>query len=65
MMPAEPRAAAPRRHTAEPAVALFVQPVEKAAEPRNPVHEPERRVVGFGDDLPAFLARAPRAAAGA
>jgi superfamily II DNA/RNA helicase len=30
--------------------------------PRQPEHdaEPERKIVGFGDDLPAFLARAPR-----
>jgi hypothetical protein len=45
-------------------VALFVQPVaEKAAAPRGPAHQPERRIVGFGDDLPAFLARPPRVAA--
>jgi superfamily II DNA/RNA helicase len=62
-VPAEPRAAAPRPHAAEPAVALFVRaPGAKAAEPRDPVHQ-EPRVVGFGDDLPAFLARAPRVAA--
>ncbi len=55
--------AAPRRDSAPPAVALFAQPaVEPAAPPRNPA-QPERRVVGFGDDLPAFLARAPRVAA--
>jgi hypothetical protein len=34
-------------------------------EPRRPRpserdSEPDRKVVGFGDDLPAFLARAPR-----
>src|SRR5205823_13495092 len=50
------------RGAAEP-VALFAQPAAKpAAEPRTPA-QPDRRVVGFGDDLPAFLARAPRVAA--
>ncbi len=48
--------AEPRRDIAEPAVAVFPAP---PAQPR----QPERRVVGFGDDLPAFLARAPRVAA--
>jgi hypothetical protein len=44
-------------------VALFAQPAAPpAAEPRHPA-QPEPRVVGFGDDLPAFLARAPRVAA--
>src|SRR5712691_4553816 len=51
--------AEPSRGIAEPAVAVFPQP---AAQPRQPA-QPERRVVGFGDDLPAFLARAPRVAA--
>jgi superfamily II DNA/RNA helicase len=51
--------AEPRRDAAQPAVALFAQP---AAEPLHPA-QPEPRVVGFGDDLPAFLARAPRVAA--
>jgi hypothetical protein len=51
-----------RRDTVEPAVALFAKPAAKpSAEPRNPP-PPEERVVGFGDDLPAFLARAPRVA---
>jgi superfamily II DNA/RNA helicase len=60
---AEPSRAEPSRATGEPAVALFAQPAAKPpAEPRNPA-QPERRVVGFGDDLPAFLARAPRVAA--
>ncbi len=35
---------------------------QPAAPPRQPAPA-ERRVVGFGDDLPAFLARAPRVAA--
>jgi superfamily II DNA/RNA helicase len=61
--PAERRPAVPRRDSGEPAVALFAQPAaEPAAGPRNSA-QPERRVVGFGDDLPAFLARAPRVAA--
>ena len=51
--------AEPRRDIAEPAVAVFAAP---AAQPRHPP-QPERRVVGFGDDLPAFLARPPRVAA--
>jgi superfamily II DNA/RNA helicase len=60
---AQPRRAEPRRATAQPAVALFAQPAaEPRAEPRDPA-QPEGRVVGFGDDLPAFLARAPRIAA--
>jgi hypothetical protein len=53
----------PRHDSGEPAVALFAQPAAKPApETRNPA-QPEGRVVGFGDDLPAFLARAPRVAA--
>ncbi len=56
-----PVPAEPRRDTAEPAVAVFAQPVAEPAA-RQPA-QPERRVVGFGDDLPAFLARAPRVAA--
>jgi hypothetical protein len=51
-----------RRENARPPVAVFAQPAAKPA-PRDPA--PEHRVVGFGDDLPAFLARAPRVAAGA
>jgi len=51
--------AEPRGKIAEPAVAVFGPP---AAAPRRP-EQPEGRVVGFGDDLPAFLARAPRVAA--
>jgi superfamily II DNA/RNA helicase len=51
--------AEPRGKIAEPAVAVFAP---SAAAPRHP-EQPERRVVGFGDDLPAFLARAPRVAA--
>jgi superfamily II DNA/RNA helicase len=45
-----------RKERSEAPVALF---------PRRPPRRPhaEERVVGFGDDLPAFLARAPRVAA--
>jgi superfamily II DNA/RNA helicase len=61
--PTTPGQDAPRHNGGEPAVALFAQPAaEPPAEPRNAA-QPERRVVGFGDDLPAFLARAPRVAA--
>ena len=49
-----------RIDNAEPAVALFPRPATRPA-PKPPV-QPEPRVVGFGDDLPAFLARAPRVA---
>ena len=66
--------AEPRVDTVEPAVALFPRPLARPApEPRpqmqpqmqpehRPEHRAEHRVVGFGDDLPAFLARAPRVA---
>jgi superfamily II DNA/RNA helicase len=53
----------PRRDIAQPAVAVFAPPAATlAAAARDPA-QPEHRVVGFGDDLPAFLARAPRVAA--
>src|SRR4051794_1217928 len=59
----------PRRETSEPTVMVFPRPApepRRRREPeRRPEQGPERRVVGFGDDLPAFLARAPRAVAGA
>jgi superfamily II DNA/RNA helicase len=72
--PAEKREARPRRTErpqAEPRpaaahdnVAVFPRP---AAEPRRRPErrqsEPEHRVVGFGDHLPAFLRRAPKVAA--
>jgi len=62
--PTEPRERAtpaePRERAAEP-VAVFPKPVAKTERPA----QPDRRVVGFGDDLPAFLRRAPRVAAGA
>ena len=35
-------------------------PEPRRRRPPERVAEPERRVVGFGDDLPAFLARPPR-----
>jgi superfamily II DNA/RNA helicase len=54
--------AEPPLHTAEPPVALLPPPAARpAAKPR----QEESQVVGFGDDLPAFLRRAPRVAAGA
>jgi len=69
------RAAEPRTTAARPAkesnVAVFPRPAAQPAprrpqaEPRRQQPEPEHRVVGFGDDLPAFLRRAPRVAAGA
>jgi hypothetical protein len=47
---------------------VFPQPAPEPRHKRQPERRteqgPERRVVGFGDDLPAFLARAPRAVAG-
>jgi superfamily II DNA/RNA helicase len=57
--------AEPHVDTVEPAVALFPRPAARPApEPRRQSQpQPEHRVVGFGDDLPAFLARAPRVAA--
>ena len=57
-----PAPAEPRRHVAEPEVAMFAQPAAAPMRPRHP-EQPDHRVVGFGDDLPAFLARAPRVAA--
>jgi superfamily II DNA/RNA helicase len=63
-----PAPAAPRREAAEPTVMVFPQPAPEPRHRRQPERRteqgPERRVVGFGDDLPAFLARAPRAVAG-
>jgi superfamily II DNA/RNA helicase len=64
--PAEPRPAPVRavKGTAvkETNVAVFPGPAPRPA-PRRPQPEPEHRVVGFGDDLPEFLRRAPRIAA--
>jgi superfamily II DNA/RNA helicase len=61
---AQPRAAAHDPAGAHDNVAVFPRP---AAEPRHRPErrqtEPEHRVVGFGDDLPAFLRRAPKVAA--
>ena len=50
-----PRLTGPRPDQSQAAVTVFAQP---AGQPR----QPERGVVGFGDDLPAFLARPPRVA---
>jgi superfamily II DNA/RNA helicase len=59
----------PRREASEPTVMVFPRPAPEPRRRRQPERRPEqgpeRRVVGFGDDLPAFLARAPRAVAGA
>src|SRR5437763_7217365 len=56
--------AEPRRPAAEDNVTVFPRPAtepRRRPEPRQ--SEPEHRVVGFGDDLPAFLRRAPKVAA--
>src|SRR5713101_2214957 len=47
----------------EPKVALFPAANARPAAERRPQEQAERRVVGFGDDLPAFLARPPKVAA--
>jgi superfamily II DNA/RNA helicase len=52
-----------RDDTPERKVALFPPADARPAAERRPQAEPERRVVGFGDDLPAFLARPPKVAA--
>jgi superfamily II DNA/RNA helicase len=57
--PAEPRPAAARDN-----VAAFPRPTpEPRRRPERQQTEPEHRVVGFGDHLPAFLRRAPKVAA--
>ena len=57
--PAEPRPAAARDN-----VAAFPRPTpEPRRRPERQQSEPEHRVVGFGDHLPAFLRRAPKVAA--
>ena len=58
---AEPRPATPRIDSGAPAVALFARPATPAAA-RQKEAQPERQVVGFGDDLPEFLRRAPKIA---
>jgi superfamily II DNA/RNA helicase len=66
------RGAAPRQQPPRPAApdrgASNVTPFPKRPEPeKKPARErpeEERRVVGFGDHLPAFLARAPRILSG-
>jgi len=58
-----PAVAEPRGDAAEHAVVNFPRPQPEPRHKRQPERrpeQPERRVVGFGDDLPAFLARAPR-----
>ncbi|HEY3910427.1 MAG TPA: DEAD/DEAH box helicase [Stellaceae bacterium] len=65
-----PVAAAPARPDlpAKPANDTHVTLFPRAAaprRPRQPEHQPDdRKIVGFGDDLPAFLARPPRVVAG-
>jgi superfamily II DNA/RNA helicase len=54
--------ASPRREVAEPVTAALPRAAERASAPQRRPMQPEVRVVGFGDDLPAFLARAPRVA---
>ncbi|MBV9017032.1 MAG: DEAD/DEAH box helicase [Alphaproteobacteria bacterium] len=57
-----PAHAEPRRDAAPAVVNFPRQPQEPRRKPqpeRRPA-TPERQIVGFGDDLPAFLARAPR-----
>jgi superfamily II DNA/RNA helicase len=59
-----PVAAEPRPAATEDNVTVFPRPVaEPRRRPERREAEPERRVVGFGDDLPAFLRRAPKVAA--
>ena len=48
---------------ADAKVAVFPRESARAPAPPRREPQPERRVVGFGDDLPAFLRRAPRIAA--
>ncbi len=69
----KPRPAAAASLRAErpttPANGTNVTPFPSAAAPRRPRQpqrqpDDDRRIVGFGDDLPAFLARPPRAVAG-
>ena len=56
--------AEPRRSVAADNVTAFPRPAaEPRRRPERPQSEPEHRVVGFGDDLPAFLRRAPKVAA--
>jgi superfamily II DNA/RNA helicase len=69
-----PRAAGSARHEraapapshverAEAAVTPFPPPASRPARQPRPQTQSEHEVVGFGDDLPAFLRRAPRIAA--
>ncbi len=67
--PRRDRAAAPQPRTEAPAerhnVAAFKRPADQPAPARrrDPAPADEPRVVGFGDDLPAFLARPLKIAA--
>jgi superfamily II DNA/RNA helicase len=65
---ARPAPAEPRHPVAENNVAVFPRQAaerrpDAARRPEPRQSEPEHRVVGFGDDLPAFLRRAPKVAA--
>jgi superfamily II DNA/RNA helicase len=65
---ARPVPAEPRHPVAEDNVAVFPRQAaerrpDAARRPERRQSEPEHRVVGFGDDLPAFLRRAPKVAA--
>jgi superfamily II DNA/RNA helicase len=54
----EPRAERPRREVREGSVAVFpARSARPSPARRAPAASTEPRVVGFGDDLPAFLAR--------
>src|SRR4051812_30451598 len=64
---ARPAPAEPRHPVAENNVAVFPRQAaerrpDAARRPEPRQSEPEHRVVGFGDDLPAFLRRAPKVA---
>ena len=55
---------APIKLTNDPTVTPFPRTPHPAAQPRAARPAPDdQRVVGFGDDLPDFLRRAPRIAA--
>jgi superfamily II DNA/RNA helicase len=56
------RAAAPEAHAERDNVTPFKRPANRPAPPRRrePAPADEPRIVGFGDHLPAFLARPPK-----
>src|SRR5215207_976672 len=61
---AEPRGE-PRAEASEPVVTPFPRPARSAEPRRQREPEEQQRVVGFGDHLPAFLAKKPKIAVGA